>query len=78
MKVKLTLDVDRDAVLQAKRLAKKRGVSVSALFEQWASSMELPESRPLIGMRLRGLWKSKIKPGSDPRLDYLMEKHHSR
>ena len=79
MKAKLTLTVEREAVAKAKRLARKRGVSVSALFEQWSSTMaEAEEGRPPLGSRLRGRWKSAAKAKDDPRLDYLLEKHSGR
>ncbi len=78
MKTKLTLTVDTDAVMKAKRLAKKRGVSVSALFEEWSSRVAASSTRPLLGKRLRGRWKTVTKSDGDPRLDYLMEKHRRK
>lgn len=75
MKTKLTLSVDSKAVTQAKRMAKRKGVSVSALFEQWSTRMaEMPASIPL-GKRLRGRWKDTAASTGDARLEYLMEKH---
>lgn len=78
MKAKLTLSVEPEAVARAKRLARKRGMSVSALFEQWSSSMAESEGRPSLGARLRGRWKVGAEAKGDPRLDYLFEKHSSR
>lgn len=78
MKAKLTLTVEREAVAKAKRLARKRGVSVSALFEQWSQTMAEVEGRPPLGARLRGRWKVGAEAGDDPRLDYLLEKHGGR
>ena len=75
MKTKLTLTVDREVVVKAKRLAKKRGVSVSALFEQWSSRVAASSTRPLLGARLRGRWKTATGSANDPRLDYILEKH---
>lgn len=76
MKTKLTLSVDSSAIAQAKRLAKRRGVSVSALFEQWTTRMADPGSEAPFGQRLRGRWKQAVgESGEDPRFDYLMEKH---
>jgi hypothetical protein len=40
MKQKLTLTVDQEAVATAKRVAKKRGVSVSSMFEKWSKELE--------------------------------------
>ncbi len=78
MKTKLTLSVDPRAVVYAKRLAKRKGLSVSALFEQWSSRMaEVSDETPL-GARLRGRWKSSTGAGRDPRLEYLMAKHDRR
>lgn len=79
MKAKLTLTVEREAVAKAKRLARKRGVSVSALFEHWSSSMAAAEEgRPRLGARLRGRWKAGAEAKGDPRLEYLFEKHGGR
>lgn len=79
MKAKLTLTVEREAVVKAKRLARKRGVSVSALFEQWSQTMaEKEEGRPPLGARLRGRWKAGAEAKDDRRLEYLLEKHCGR
>ncbi len=78
MKSKLTLTVEREAVAKAKRLARKRGVSVSALFEQWSHSIAEDERRSPLGARLRGRWKTGTEAKGDPRLDYLFEKHRGR
>jgi len=73
MKTKLTLTVEEEAVSEVKRFAKRRGVSVSSLFEQWSSRVADSERRPPLGERLRGKWKNT--DSDDPRLDYLLEKH---
>ncbi|MEX2382112.1 MAG: DUF6364 family protein [Opitutales bacterium] len=78
MKAKLTLSVEPEAVARVKRLTRKRGVSVSALFEQWSSGMAEAEGRPSLGARLRGRWKTGGEAKGDPHLDYLLEKHSSR
>ncbi len=77
MKTKLTLSVKPEAVVIAKRLARKRHVSVSSLFEQWSLNMagQIPEKS--FGSRLRGRWKKRF-PENDPRLEYLLEKHTSQ
>lgn len=78
MKTKLTLSVEPEVVARAKRLAGKRGVSVSALFEQWSSGLAKAEGRPSLGARLRGRWKGGPEAKADARLEYLLEKHGSR
>ena len=78
MKQKLTLTVDPEAVATAKRVAKKKGVSVSSMFEKWSKDLDATEGRPLLGQRLRGVWKPDVMPEvptGDPKLDYLLEKH---
>ncbi len=61
----------------AKRLARERRVSVSSLFEQWTMrrASQMPDTS--LGTRLRGRWQKPL-PDSDPRLDYLLEKHGGR
>ena len=78
MKAKLTLTVEREVVAKAKRLARKRGVSVSALFEQWSQAMAEADGRSPLGARLRGRWKAGTEAKGDPRLEYLLEKHRGR
>jgi len=79
MKTKLTLTIEREAVAKAKRLARQRGVSVSALFEQWSRTVaETEEGRPPLGARLRGRWKAAGNAMGDSRFDYLLEKHGRR
>jgi hypothetical protein len=51
MKTKLTLTVEREAVLRMKRIAKRRGVSVSGMFEQWSKSMGEGDARAPQGQR---------------------------
>lgn len=75
MKTKLTLSVDPVAVSKVKRLAKRKGVSVSGLFEQWSMRMVDRTGDPPLGKRLRGQWKGSATSGPDPRLQYLLEKH---
>ena len=40
---KLTLRVDEDVLRQARRLAKRRGTSVSAMFSQFVRALADPE-----------------------------------
>ena len=83
MKTKLTLTVDKQRVLEAKRIAKRRNTSVSAIFEDYLASLSKMESRKgpeSLGLRLRGKWKvqGKTDREQDPRLDYLLAKHGKR
>jgi len=78
MKTKLTLTVDREAVARIKRLARRRGTSVSALFEQWTAGLARREGLPPLGERLRGKWAAGAARAPDARLDYLLEKHGGR
>ncbi len=75
MKTKLTLSVDPVAVSKVKRLAKRKGVSVSGLFEQWSMRTVDRAGDPPLGERLRGQWKGFVASDPDPRLEYLLEKH---
>lgn len=75
MKTKLTLSVDSEVVAQAKRLARNRGVSVSALFEIWSTQLAVAVERPSFGKSLRGQWKKKTALAGDARLEFLLGKH---
>jgi hypothetical protein len=78
MKQKLTLTVDQEAVATAKRVAKKRGVSVSSMFEKWSKELEDKGGKPNLGERLRGAWKTDnmpTVPTGEVRLDYILQKH---
>lgn len=78
MKTKLTLTVEREAVLRMKRIAKRRGVSVSGMFEQWSKSMNESGTQPPLGERLRGQWSLTDDVAEDPRMEYLLRKHGPR
>jgi hypothetical protein len=77
VKTKLTLTVDRDAVLRIKRLARQKGVSVSSLFELWSLKTTQSKTVEPLGSALRGQWKKRSagKRAKDPRLDFLLDKH---
>ncbi|MEM1223433.1 MAG: DUF6364 family protein [Verrucomicrobiota bacterium] len=75
MKRKLTLTVEEEAILKVKRLAKRQGLSVSSLFEKWLLSASASGHRPSLGTRLRGNWKDYQSLESDPRMDFLIDKH---
>ncbi|MGC9451128.1 MAG: DUF6364 family protein [Oceanipulchritudo sp.] len=78
MKTKLTLTVEREAVLRMKRIAKRRGVSVSGMFEQWAKRMGESDTRRPLGERLRGKWSLAEDLVEDPRMEHLLRKHGPR
>ena len=75
MKTKLTLTVEAEVVARIKRFAKRKGVSVSGLFEQWSTRVASVDDGPPLGSRLRGRWKSEAAEKGDPRLEFLLEKH---
>ena len=61
---KLTLNADKGVIEKAKRIAKERGTSVSALFRQFVDTMGSPrrDRRKLgpITRRSRGLAKASV------------------
>jgi|GEM_PF-3627413 len=71
--------MDEEAVRQAKGLAKRKGTSVSALFEQWTRSQAKLEHAPPLHERMTGLWSPSTSTGSEDldevRLRSLLEKH---
>ena len=78
MKQKLTLTVDPEAVATAKRVAKKKGVSVSSMFEKWLMELDQKKDMPKLGDQLLGLWetdKMPKVPTGDDRLDHILQKH---
>ena len=75
VKTKLTLTVEEESVLQIKQFARRKGVSVSWLFEQWSTRVALADHGPPLSSRLRGQWKSETSDKGDPRLDFLLEKY---
>ena len=67
---KLTLNADPEVVEKAKRLAKERGISVSAMFSQMIAAMGSPRQPrrrrvASITRRLRGL--AKVSPEKSDR-----------
>lgn len=75
MKQKLTLTVDPEAVATAKRVAKKKGVSVSSMFEKWLLDLGNKDDRPKFGEEMLGLWKNENPPTDDERLNDILAKH---
>jgi len=78
MKTKLTLSVDRTAVSRIKSLARRRGVSVSALFEDWTFQQTQAVARAPLSEQLQGRWKAAGFEKGDARLEYLLGKHGGR
>ena len=73
MKQKLTITVDSELVPMAKRYAKSKGVSLSALIEQALRNAAESDEVPF-GTKWRGKFKLAEKTG-DPRYEYLVKKH---
>ncbi|WP_417591617.1 DUF6364 family protein [Owenweeksia hongkongensis] len=86
MQTKLTLSVDKDLVEQAKKLAYKKGTSLSKLFQkllvreiQDESSSDSGEPLPELSDKLKRLYGSMELPKGldekEAREDYLLKKH---
>ena len=74
MKQKLTITVDSELVPVAKRYAKSKGVSLSALIEQALRDATVQRDDVPFGTKWRGKFKLAEKTG-DPRYEYLVNKH---
>ena len=74
MKQKLTITVDSELVPVAKRHAKSKGVSLSALIEQALRDATVEREDVPFGTKWRGKFKLAEKTG-DPRYEYLVNKH---
>jgi len=72
MKTKLTITVDRDLLPRAKRYARARGVSLSALIEEALRDMALAEE-PSFAERWRGRFELAAK--DDDRFHALADKY---
>ena len=72
MKHRLTLTVDPEVILQAKRHARARGVSLSSLVEQGLRDV-VDEGAPSFAAR----WRGRLQPadGDDPRHAALARKY---
>ncbi len=73
MKKRLTLSIDPDVVTMAKRYAQSRGMSLSALVEQY-----LVKQTRLGEESIASRWRGKFKPAEkhgDPRYDFLAKKY---
>ena len=72
MKQKLTITVNPDVVVAAKRHARSRGVSLSALIER-ALRDEASVGEPSFASRWRGRFRAAKR--GDPRYDALARKY---
>lgn len=72
MKQKLTITVDPEVVVAAKRYARSRGVSLSALIER-----RLREEMVVGGPSFAARWRGRFCPANrdDPRYEALARKH---
>ena len=73
MKKRLTLSIDPDVVAMAKRYAQSRGMSLSALVEQY-----LDKQTRLGEQSNASRWRGKFEPAEkhgDPRYDFLAKKY---
>ena len=72
MKQKLTVTVDPEVVVAAKRYARSRGVSLSALIERRLRE-EMTVGEPSFAER----WRGRFRPANrdDPRYDALARKY---
>jgi len=72
MKQKLTVTVDPEVVVAAKRYARSNGVSLSALIEQRLRE-EMSVGEPSFALR----WRGRFRPADreDPRYEALARKY---
>ena len=78
MKSKLTITVDSDLIPVAKRYARSKGVSLSAVIEQAlreATDKSEPSFMEYWRERFAKERKAPPEPGADPRYDALVRKH---
>jgi post-segregation antitoxin (ccd killing protein) len=74
VKTKLTVSVDRDLVPRAKRSARRRGVSLSAVIEQ-ALTRLAEEDRPSFAETWKGRFAARVDADRDPRARELARKY---
>ena len=78
MKSKLTITIDSELVPAAKRYARSRGVSLSAVIEQALREATEKNEPPFMEYwreRFAKSRKAPPEPGTDPRYDYLARKY---
>ena len=76
MKHKLTVTVDEELIPVAKRYARSKGVSLSALIEE-ALREATSRQEPSFAARWRGRFRLEDRPG-DHRYEYLVKKYDLR
>ncbi len=76
MKQKLTITVDSELVPMAKKYARSKGVSLSALIEQSLRETTGGDELPF-GTKWRGKFQLAERAG-DPRYEYLVKKYDLR
>ena len=76
MKHKLTITIDKELIPLAKRHARSKGVSLSALIEQSLREATAGDELPF-GTKWRGKFKLAERTG-DPRYEYLVKKYNLR
>jgi hypothetical protein len=73
MKTKLTLTIDDELIPRAKRYAKAKGTSLSAIVELALRRVTTGPSQPSFSKRWRG--RLSIKAGDDARYRVLAERY---
>ncbi len=76
MKHKLTITIDEELIPLAKRHARSKGVSLSALIEQSLREATGGDDLPF-GTKWRGKFQLAERTG-DPRYEYLVKKYNLR
>ena len=71
VKEKLTLTVERDAIVEAKKFARKNGTSLSKLVERQFQQL----GQPSFVEKWYGKFKVPRENPNDPRLTYLLRKY---
>jgi hypothetical protein len=75
MKTKLTLTVDRDVVADAKKFARRNGISLSEMVEDQFRRL----SEPSFVEKWYGKFEVPVPKADDARLKYLLKKYfHNR
>lgn len=78
MKDRVTITLDRDMIIRAKRMAHRRGTSLSGFVATslQASLRERDTSDQNFSQRWAGKFAVRTSPETDPRLEALKAKHH--
>lgn len=78
MKDRVTVTMDRELIVQAKRLAHKTGTSLSGLVERSLQASLAPRAKPAGSFvdRWEGKFTVRETKGADLRLQALKAKHH--